>query len=62
MFQRGYLDHAWIKVLIPQNLVIYHMCHHIQHTLFYLWLKYGAIETNITNLVECFSIKLHSEI
>jgi hypothetical protein len=31
---------------IPQNLVIDHTknnCHHIEHTLFYLWLKYGAI-------------------
>jgi hypothetical protein len=35
-----------ILTLIPQNLVIYHtknLCHHIRHTLFYLWLKYGAI-------------------
>jgi hypothetical protein len=32
--------------LIPQNLVIYHtknLCHHIEHILLYLWLKYGTI-------------------
>ncbi len=49
-------------MLIPQNLVIYHMCHHIEHTSFYLWLKYGAIGTNIASPVESFLIKLHSEI
>jgi hypothetical protein len=61
MFQKGYHDHAWTKVLIPQNLVIYHMCHHIEH-LFYLWQKYGAIRTYIASPIESFSIKLHSEI
>ncbi len=43
--------------------MIYHiknMCHHIEHTLFYLWLKYEAIWTNIASLVESFSIKLWS--
>jgi hypothetical protein len=31
---------------ILQNFLIYHtkkLCHDIEHTLFYLWLKYGAI-------------------
>jgi hypothetical protein len=36
-----------ILALIPQNLMIYHtkiLCHHIlEHTLFYLLLKYGTI-------------------
>jgi hypothetical protein len=35
-----------ILTSIQQNLVIYHtknLCHHIEHTLFYLWSKYGAI-------------------
>jgi hypothetical protein len=41
-----------ILALIPQNLVIYHtrnLCHCIKNTLFYLWLKYEAIWTNIVS-------------
>jgi hypothetical protein len=35
-----------ILTSIPQNLVIYHtkkLCYHMEHTLLYLWLEYGAI-------------------
>jgi hypothetical protein len=35
-----------ILASISQNLAIDHtknLCHHIEHTLFYLWLKYGEI-------------------
>jgi hypothetical protein len=35
-----------ILASIPQNLAIDHikkLCHQIEHTLFYLWLKYGEI-------------------
>jgi hypothetical protein len=49
-----------ILTSIPQTLVIYHtknLCHHIKHILFYLWLKYGEIGTNIASLIEFFSIK-----
>jgi hypothetical protein len=52
-----------ILALIPQNLVIYNtknLCHHIEHTLFYLWFKYGASWKNIVSHVESFSIKLCS--
>jgi len=49
--------------LVPQNLVIYHtkhLCCHVKHILFYLWLKYGAIWINIANFVESFSIVMCS--
>jgi hypothetical protein len=53
-----------ILTSIPQNLVIYHiknLCYHIDDTLFYLWLRYGAIWTNIVSHVQSFSIKLCNE-
>ncbi len=53
-----------ILALIPQNLVIYHtknLCHHIEHNLFSLWLKYGVIGINIVSNVESFSIQMCSE-
>jgi hypothetical protein len=43
-----------IPASIPQNLVIYHtkkLCHHMEHTLFYLCLNYGTIWKNIVSLV-----------
>jgi hypothetical protein len=46
---------------IQQYLVIYHtkkLCHHMKHTLLYLWLKYGTIWTNIVSFIESFLIKL----
>jgi hypothetical protein len=39
--------------------MIYHtkiLCHHIEHILFFLWLKYGTIWTNISIPIESFSI------
>jgi hypothetical protein len=48
---------------IPQNLVIYHtkkLCHHVEHTLLYLWLKYGAILKTIVSHVKSFSLKLRN--
>jgi hypothetical protein len=36
------------------------LCHHVQHTLFYVWFKYESIWTNIVILVDSFSIKLHN--
>jgi hypothetical protein len=36
------------------------LCHHVEHSLFYLWLKYELIWTNIVILVDSFSIKLRS--
>ncbi len=53
-----------ILTSIPQNLVIYqieNLCHHIEHVLFYMWLKYGAIWTNIVIPIDYLLIKLHSE-
>jgi hypothetical protein len=53
-----------ILTSISKTLMIDHTknsCHHIENTLFYLWLKYGAIWTNITSPIESFSIKLCSE-
>jgi hypothetical protein len=50
-----------ILTLIPQNLVIYqtkNLCHRIEHTLFYLCSKNGAIWINIVSFVESFLIKL----
>jgi len=54
-----------IQTSIPQNLMIYHikkLCHHIEHTLLYMSLKYGAIWTNIASFIDSFLIKLHSGI
>jgi len=45
-------------------LVIYHtkyLCHYIKYILFYFWLKYGTIWTNIINFVESISMKLCNE-
>jgi hypothetical protein len=36
------------------------LCHHVEHILFDLWLKYESIWVNIIILVDYFSIKLHS--
>jgi hypothetical protein len=36
------------------------LCHHVEHTLFYLWLKYESIWKNIIIPVDSFSIKLCS--
>jgi hypothetical protein len=55
-----------ILTSIPQILIIYHnknLCHHVKKcTLFYLWLKYGAIWTIIVSPFDSFLIKMHSEI
>jgi hypothetical protein len=34
------------------------LCHHVEHILFYLWLKHESIWTNIVIPINSFSIKL----
>jgi hypothetical protein len=53
-----------ILTSIPQNLVIYqieYLCHHIEHVSIYMWLKYGAIWTNIVIPINSLLIKLCDE-
>jgi len=37
------------------------LCHHIKHTSFYLWSKYGSNWANIVSYVESFLTKLWDE-
>ncbi len=44
-----------ILASIPKNLIIYRtktLCHHIKHTSFYLWLKYGIIRLVLFNKLQ----------
>jgi len=52
-----------ILTLIPQNLVIDHIknvFHHIEHTLFYLWVNMGKFEQMLLVLLSLFLTKLHN--
>jgi hypothetical protein len=52
-----FYEKSKILTSLPQNLIICHtknLCHHIEHTLFYLWLKYGKFWINIVNPIESF--------
>jgi hypothetical protein len=43
-----------ILKLITHNLVVYNnkkLCHHVKHNLFYFWLEYESIWTNIDILL-----------
>jgi hypothetical protein len=52
-----------ILSLIPQNIMFHNttiLCHHVEHNIFYLWLKYEAIFTNIVIDVDSFSTNLRT--
>jgi hypothetical protein len=34
------------------------LCHHVKHTLFYMWLKYEVLWTNIVIVIDSFLIKV----
>jgi hypothetical protein len=52
-----------ILALVPQNLVIddiKNVCHHIKHTLFYLWVNMGKFKQMLLILLNHFLTKLHN--